>query len=1848
MARKPKTAGRVIALLLAAVMTLGSFPVTTYAAGTRVNDSLTSASLIDDPVSGVTGSGWDNIGLGGSTTPDETSPEDEDSETPPEDGEQSSDKDSVTSPEENDHENSGQDEKPEDEDPNSPPEEGGELEDNEQLDDDENNEETSNVDDSLDSDNLPPVDDTPTDENTSENENAGGMIELPWAANLNAAAAAQAHMIQPFGAGDEGGSGKVSFTTLDWATGDGTASVTIGGVYYYAQIQKITYDGDTAFCAEFNANQPGGTYVLDGEGNDEYIKQVIASYEASGKTNSDYIAAQSFIWADLLGSTITSWGNSGASDDFLQSGLDTSGIRYWVYHNTDSPHTQNILVYTTDDDITENPYAIKIIKKNEDGSAVLSGATFSVTGPDGFNKTGLKTNSQGELLVGVLATGEYTVTETAPPAGYELADPSSQKVTVTEDNKPENPAEVEFRNTKSDSPGGGDEGEETTETETETEVHQSKTYEYSDAIGQITIRKEDQDGNSLDGAEFKVTLEFSNGDTEVHEGVEIDNGAKVFTWTNPQDDHGPVKVTVEETKAPRYYELDPTPQTITVHPTYTRVTHVETWTVTVTTTTVTVVHEDGTIEENTSTATTTSDPQVEEFADFVEGDREVTVTFVNDRVTGDIIVIKRDANTGAALAGASIHLWSTDLGGVDEGATDVDLVKITDENGEARFENLPAGSYAVQETRAPAGYNLNDEVQPVTLQSGEVVTIEVNDYKKDGLFIKKVDENGQPLAGAVFELRRGSGEVLLSETTDENGLIYRGNLTDDTYVIEEIQAPEGYLLDENPIKQIRIYETDDNKEYTVTFVNKKKPAIEIIKVDGLDPTLKLEGASFRITNSRTGQYWDITTGEDGTALLENLEIDTTYIVEETDPPEGYINSGYRQEIVLKECRTHTITVENFEHPGIQIVKKDKQTGDPLPGATFRISWEDGQQYRDVTTGEDGTALVTGLNAGWYTIVETKAPEGYLLDTTPHNVMLEEGKTAVVELFNEAKPSLTIYKLDSVTQTPLANATFRIEKKTDKGTELIGEYTSDADGIVRLEQIDPGRYLITEIKAPDGYNIDAPTQEVTIEYGEAYEVTFTDTPKSPIYIAKVDQDGNPLAGAKFKVTTMNGAMVGEVETGRTGYAIIPYAEPGWYVVEEIQAPDGYILSETPVNIEVKSGKPATVEFVNYARPGLQILKLDADTREPLVGARFKIAYANGEFIGEYTTNVNGLITLDSDDGLTEGTVVVTEIQAPDGYVLDVTPHNVTLKPGELTQIELFNTSKPGLQLIKKDEITGLPVGGARFNVTLLENGGKKDLGTYTTSENGTFFIADLTPGHYVITETKAADGYILDSTPRYIEVEGGKLNTLEVFNTPYSDLRLLKIDSETRDPLEGAVFKLYDHDRLEIGTYTTNNLGEIFVQGLPSGTYYLQEQKAPAGYVLDNTVREIELVGGKTTTVEWKNTALGTLRIIKVDADTGKPLYGATFLLYDSKNNLLGEYTTDQNGLIVFGTSLQAGKYKLKEIKAPEGYVLDETVRTITVKSGTTTEIEIENELQVGNIQIVKVSNGKNEVTGDKKGDGLSGAVFEIYDEDLNLVDKIETDGRGIATSDDLPLGKYIIKEVEAPRYYFTDGKPFYAEIKTHGDLVRFRVENTPIDIEVSVEKRGVAETMSNEVIRYTFSDIANKSNCSLDDFYWRDNLPEEVRIQSLNTGTWNQRGTYDVYIKTNKKSGWRRIERGLHTNVEYTIDLTGDALGLASNEYVTDFKLEFGTVDAGFAADTDPYIKVKVNDDLDAGTQIVNTTDVGGRKGHEWTYDRDSWITVVYKGSGSSDGGHGGKKLPQTGGPNFFEQYPEYLKYLED
>ena len=1519
-------------------------------------------------------------------------------------------------------------------------------------------------------------------------------------------------------------------TPLTWS---GDHITFANGAYIGSPIPKIYFNGEVAFCGEWNGLSPSGSYHEITSGNDSTIKQYLANFDKSSKGKGEYIATQVLIWCRVMGTSVTSWGGSpgaDAADEIRNGGNSYSGLRY--QYKEFGGGTQNIITYNTDVEPPEPP----------------------------------------------------------EPPEY-----------------PEDKYHIEV----------------TTDVVTETEVRNRKTYEYSDAIGQITIRKHDQDGKSLDGALFNIVVEFSDGTDVRVNNWEVDNGARLFTWTHPRDNHDPATVTVTEVVPPRYYEGDPTPKTAVVHPTYTRVTHVETWTVTITTentsSTVIEIESGDVVAESTSSssAEVSSDPQVEEFADFIEGDRETTVTFVNRRITGDIEVVKKDANTGAPLAGATIHLWGDDLGEPQH----IDRLEVTGTDGVAYFQDLPPGTYVIQETQPPHGYHLNDEKQTVALQSAQVIRKEVRNYRKDGLTIKKVDPDGKPIAGAVFELRRGSGEVLLSETTDENGTIFRDYLSEGLYVIEEKKAPEGYLLDENPIKELYIYATDDNKQYTITFVNKKKPAIEVTKIDAETPTLKLPGAVFRITDTMTNNYWDIKTGEDGTALLEGLEIGTTYyIVEELEPPEGYLNSGYRQEIVLKESRVHTLTVADSKMPALEIVKKDKVTGAFLKGATFRVSWNNGADYRDVTTGRDGKATLTGLKDGWYTILETNAPEGYLLDTDAHQILLEAGKSGVIELFNEAKPSLTILKLDSVTKTPLQYAKFRIEQKTEAGLKLVGEYATDADGMVRLENIAPGRYLITEIVAPDGYNIDTATHEVTIEFGQAYKVELTNTPKSPIYIQKVDENGEPLAGAKFRVSTMNGAMVGTVTSGRTGYAIIPYAEPGWYVVEEVQAPNGYVLSSTPINVEVKSGRPAQVEFVNYQKPMLQILKLDTGTGKALLGAKFRVTQADGALVGEYTTGKDGLITI---EGLAPGAYIITEIRSPDGYTLDMTPQTITLESGKTRQVEFYNTAKPGLQLLKLDKVTGQPIQGTMFSVMQLLNGAKKDLGTFTTGENGTFYIPDLAPGDYIITEIKAAEGYIPDSTPQNIHVEGGKLNTVEVYNIPYGSLRLVKLDSETRAPLEGAAFKLFDEKRLEVGTYTTSAQGEIYVRELPAGNYFIQEVKSPAGYLLDNTVRAIELLPGKTTTVEIPNEPLGSLRIVKVDAETGKPLYGAVFLLYDAKDNLLGEYTTDQNGSIPFNSNLKDGRYKIKEIKAPDGYVLDQTVHTVTVKEGTTTELRVENEPIRGKIQIIKKSADYNDVTKLKKGALLKDAVFEIFDKSNAVVDRITTDSRGVATSKDLPVGVYGVREITAPKHYILDDEPFYAEIKVAGDLVKFEVLNYSEELGVDVRKYGNYEAMPGDIIRYDFEKISNTSTVPLDDFYWHDVLPTDaVRLQKIVTGTWNERLTYEVEYKTNKR-GWRTRGDGLSSKTSHTLDCSRSALKLKSGEYITEFRFQFGTVQEGFAQEDAPYILCGVNGDLPNEYRFTNKTDVGGQREDEWVTAKDAWVTIIYaKPRG---------QLPQTG-----------------
>ena len=161
----------------------------------------------------------------------------------------------------------------------------------------------------------------------------------------------------------------------------------------------------------------------------------------------------------------------------------------------------------------------------------------------------------------------------------------------------------------------------------------------------------------------------------------------------------------------------------------------------------------------------------------------------------------------------------------------------------------------------------------------------------------------------------------------------------------------------------------------------------------------------------------------------------------------------------------------------------------------------------------------------------------------------------------------------------------------KNGKILGEYRTDAAGRIYLENIDPELYVITEVKAPDGYILLTSSKEALVEWGKTTTLQFENQPRNPILVKKVDtKTGEPLAGAKFLIQQVNGAFVAELETGRNGYITVTDLDPSWYTVKETKAPLGYILDDTVKTVELKPDAPAVVEFENQPLNGLHIKKV----------------------------------------------------------------------------------------------------------------------------------------------------------------------------------------------------------------------------------------------------------------------------------------------------------------------------------------------------------------------------------------------------------------------------------------------------------------------------------------------------------------------------------------------------------------------------------------------------------------------------------------------------------------------------------
>ena len=223
----------------------------------------------------------------------------------------------------------------------------------------------------------------------------------------------------------------------------------------------------------------------------------------------------------------------------------------------------------------------------------------------------------------------------------------------------------------------------------------------------------------------------------------------------------------------------------------------------------------------------------------------------------------------------------------------------------------------------------------------------------------------------------------------------------------------------------------------------------------------------------------------------------------------------------------------------------------------------------------------------------------------------------------------------------------------------------------------------------------------------------------------------------------------------------------------------------------------------------------------------------------------------------------------------------------------------------------------------------------------------------------------------------------------------------------------------------------------------------------------QILSISTTTVEITNQRMASIMIHKIDAATGAGIYGVKFVLYDSGKNPIGEYTTDQDGYIYIDDELVPGKYYLRELEAADGYIRDEQYKTVYVERGKCAQIEWENSAVTGQIQIRKYSSEDNTVTGQLAGTPLEGAVFEITQaRSGKVVGYIVTDARGVAASGPLPLGRYFVTEVSAPKYYQLSGEKMEAEIEYPSQIIKLSAYNKPATLGVTIKKSGNYEVQS--------------------------------------------------------------------------------------------------------------------------------------------------------------------------------------------
>ena len=1171
----------------------------------------------------------------------------------------------------------------------------------------------------------------------------------------------------------------------------------------------------------------------------------------------------------------------------------------------------------------------------------------------------------------------------------------------------------------------------------------------------------------------------------------------------------------------------------------------------------------------------------------------------------------------------------------------------TDQFGEILLTNVEPGTYrAFEVDTGDEGYILDTTPQEVELHAGDGIKelLFFNDVKP-GLRLVKVDSDdpSKAIPNAVFEIESVEGTYGPQEfRTDENGEIDLSMLPAGSYVVTE-KSCDGYIIDEAQ----RIIELRPNEDAQYVFTNHIKPSLQLIKLssDGS----RLAGVTFRIAKIEDGShYLDRTTSSTGEILISDLE-PGVYSVRELSSVPNHIPDDTEHHVELFPGQTSTITLTNDRRPNLYIHKSDADTGVPIPHTVYLVKGADGHSIAEVETDENGVAVVENLLPGVVEVIEKSVPEPYLLAEESQLVTLFPNRDRDVYFENYKRPVIEIIKENEVTHDPLENVPVQVwyaSNNTDTGEyNDLGVFYTDEEGRIVLSDPDlslrDGWFRIEELEPPTGFSLtESSKQEAFIAAGEGHTFRIFNRPNSAICVWKYDSEsGAAIEGAVFQVRYLSGntsgtggTVIGTYRTSINGSFTVTDCKPGTYIIEELSSDGSHVIDTPPQTVYLSGEEQEVIQvyFGNSPIGSLLIKKVSSADNSPISDVQFFVTESDGTVVGDgngyFTTDSAGTILI---EGIEPGTtLVVKETRAKEGFLLDDTPQTAQIQAGQTVTLEFRNQPKGNLIVHKLSSTDKKPLEGVQFKITYAdgsyladENGHLSSNGLYWTNSEGQIVLSNVT-GTVVVTEVQSIEGFTIDPNTQSQTVVVNPDDTQELwfYNDPVGGIEIIKVsESRTSERIPDTTYEIRRMDDALVDTITTDRNGRAFLS-LEDGSYYAVEIEANPNFILDDTPHYFEVKDGQVTTLRLTNAARSGILIHKVDQN-GEGIYGVTFLFYDEDRNPIGEFTSDDDGWVYITAddlpdgANTSGRFYLRELEAAEGYILDEEYKTVYVRPGHTAEIEWVNEAITGQIQIWKKSADDNAINGFPAGTPLEGAVFEIYNKANALVDTIESDSRGLAVSKPLPLGRYIVKEVSSPQYYSVSDEEVTVYLEHEGQIVQIEFLNESVYTNVSINKSGYTEVVPGQEIRYTFKDIGNNSTVPLDSFYWRDTLPTDaVRLDKIITGTYSTRLNYKVVFQTNLSNTQRVLADNLNTLQNYTLDASPAALGLASNEYVTQVTFLFGRIPGGFRQVETPYIYCDVLSSLPHEYRFSNKCDVGGMWQNQWIQATDRWVTIIYRG----------------------------------